>query len=173
MSAENQKKSEEKTEDYYDQLLRLKAEFENFRKRADREKPDLIQWGKTQILVQLLPLYDVLLKAHEQLRTQKTEKSAGDSAKFIRGMEMIFKEFEKLFESEGVRPIETLGRPLDPLQHEVMGAVEKEELAEGTVVEELQKGFCINGVVLRPARVKIAKKSNPKSDAFEDLGPRT
>ncbi len=137
--------------DYLDQLLRLKAEFENYRKRVDREKPEYIRLGKAQLLLKLLPIYDTLKLAHEHLRG-----GAGESAK---GMEAIFKEFEKVFREEGVRIMEPLGKPFDALQHEVLGTVEKDGAEDGTVVEVLQPGFTLDDKVLRSAKVRIARKT--------------
>ncbi|MBI4056537.1 MAG: nucleotide exchange factor GrpE [Elusimicrobia bacterium] len=168
---EKEFKEAQKAQEYYDQLLRLRAEFDNFRKRVDREKSETVQWGKAQVLLKLLPLYDVLLKVHQQIQNQDDKSLSGDSSapaetsgqdEFGRGMELIFKEFEKLLKSEYVFPMEVVGKPLDPLQHEVLGAVPREDVPEGTVVEEIQKGFWMNGQVLRPARVRIAKKDSSK-----------
>jgi molecular chaperone GrpE len=136
----------------YDQLLRLKAEFENYRKRVDREKPDLVRYGRTQLLEKLLPLYDVLLSAHEQLL-----KAGAPASELAKGLELIFKEFTKLFQAEGVASIDSVGKPYDFDKHEVMGQVESEQPA-GTVVEELQRGYTFEGKVLRPAKVKVAKE---------------
>jgi molecular chaperone GrpE len=146
------KEKERLAADYWDQLLRLKAEFENFRKRTDRERPELIKTGRWDLLARLLPVYDVLLSAHQQIQAHH---SAGELA---RGMEMIFREFTRLFESEGVTVIETVGCPCDPNRHEVLGVVERDDVEEDTVVEELQRGFLVEGRVLRPARVRIARK---------------
>ena len=142
--------------DLYKQLLTLKADFENYRKRVDREKPEWVKLGEAGILARLLPLYDVLLQAHEQVI-----KASGDGAKsnkeLIAGLEMLFKEFTRMFEQEGVKIIETVGKPYNYDQHEVLGSVETSEQPEGTVVDELQKGFTFQGKVLRPAKVRIAK----------------
>ncbi len=138
--------------DYYDQLLRLKAEFENFRKRTDREKPEYYRLGKTELLLEFLPVYDLLQKAHEEIQATHAETV------FARGMEGIFKEFEKIFRQEGVTAMEPAGKPYDALRHEVLGTVEKPDLKEGTVVEVLQNGFMIQDKVLRTAKVRIARK---------------
>ena len=140
----------------YGQLLRLKADFENYRKRVDREKPEWIKMGEIGLLSRLLPLYDVLLQAHDQV--MKASNSGGNSSKeLIAGLELLFKEFTKIFESEGVKVIETVGKPYHHDLHEVLGAVETDQHPEGTVVEELQRGYTFHDKVLRPARVRIAK----------------
>ncbi|MCX5796617.1 MAG: nucleotide exchange factor GrpE [Elusimicrobia bacterium] len=138
--------------DYLDQLLRLKAEFENYRKRVDREKPEYIKLGKTSILSQLLPLYDLLQKVHLEVRASHIDTP------LAKGMEGIFKEFDKLFREEGVSAMDPLNKPFDALQQEVFGTVDREDAAEGTVVDVLQNGFLLQDRVLRTAKVRIARK---------------
>lgn len=146
----------ESAAELYDQLLRLKADFENFRKRMDREKPEWIRIGEAGLLSRLLPLYDVLLQAHDQV-LKASGAGGGIPKELMAGLEILFKEFTKIFESEGVKVIETVGKPYHHDLHEVLGSVETKEHPEGTVVEELQRGYTWHGKVLRPARVRIAK----------------
>ncbi len=148
----------------FDQLVRLKAEFENFRKRVDRERPELVAYGRGELLSRLIPLYDVLLSAHEEvLRHQEWVKAAANKAdhapgtELVRGLEMIFVEFTKLFGAEGIEAMETLGKPYDFNRHEVVGQVETDGEPEGTVVEEVQRGYLLRGKVLRAAKVRVAK----------------
>jgi len=148
-------KQKKQAEDYYNQLLRLQADFENYRKRVEKEKPELIKWGKAEILAKLLPLYDLLLSAHNHVNSAK---DGGNSDEVLKGLEMIFKEFSKVFEAEGLRPMEPVGKPYDPMASEILGIVEGTEENDGLVTEELQKGFYYGEKILRPARVKIAKK---------------
>lgn len=141
--------------DYYGQLLRLKAEFENYRKRTDREKPEYYRLGKAEALLGFLPIYDLLQKAHEQIQASHAD------TEFAKGMEAIFKEFQKIFKEEGVVPMEPVGKPYDPLRHEVLGALDKPGFDEGIVVEVLQSGFMLQDKVLRTAKVRIAKPMTP------------
>ncbi|MBI4802824.1 MAG: nucleotide exchange factor GrpE [Elusimicrobia bacterium] len=149
----------DKAKDYYDQLLRLQADFANYRKRVEKEKPELVCFGKAQILLTLLPLYDLLMQAH--LHISKARDGGEDPAGMqdvVKGLEMIFKEFSKVFETEGIRPMELVGRPYDPMASEIIGIDEGAEENDGLVTEEFQKGFYLGDKILRPARVKIAKK---------------
>lgn len=148
-------KQKKQSEDYYNQLLRLQADFENYRKRVEKEKPELIKYGKADILVRLLPLYDLLLSAHNHINSAK---DGGGSDDVLKGLEMIFKEFSKVFEAEGLRQMEPVGKPYDPMASEILGVVDGTEENDGLVIEELQKGFYYGDKILRPARVKIAKK---------------
>ncbi|MBI5244016.1 MAG: nucleotide exchange factor GrpE [Elusimicrobia bacterium] len=155
------KAQEEENAGIFDQLLRLKAEFENYRKRMDRDKPQWERHGRAQLLSKLLPLYDVLLSAHDQVVRRgealgKAGEGSQDVAELMRGLEMIFKEFTKLFESEGVQVIESVGKPYDFNLHEVVGRVETDEKPEDVVVEEIARGYIFEGKVLRPAQVRVA-----------------
>jgi len=160
MEAELEKQTK-LAKDYYNQMLLGKAEFENYRKRIERERPGLIQYGKADLLAKLLPMYDIMLAAGKHLETV----NAPGLENTVKGMKMIFKEFDKIFESEGVRPMETVGKPYDPMATEILGIVDGTDENDGLVVEELQKGFYLGEKILRPARVKIArKKAEPKPE---------
>ncbi|MBI4678828.1 MAG: nucleotide exchange factor GrpE [Elusimicrobia bacterium] len=152
--------------DYYDQLLRLKAEFENYRKRVDREKPECIKWGRAEVLLRLLPIYDMLLKAHEEVQSSHTDTP------LAKGMEGIFKEFEKIFKEEGVAPMEPEGKPYDAMLHEVLGSVEDDGVEEGIVVDVVQAGFTLNGRALRPAKVRIAGRRPSREPPESPASPR-
>jgi molecular chaperone GrpE len=147
---------EQKTEtapepNYLDQLIRLKAEFENYRKRVDRERPEFVKIGKAEVLLKLLPIYDAMLKAHQEVLASHNDTP------LARGMEGIFKEFEKLFRDEGIGPMDPVGKPFDALQHEVLGTLES-DLEDGTVIDVLQNGFTQKDKVLRTAKVRIARR---------------
>ncbi|NLO90712.1 MAG: nucleotide exchange factor GrpE [Elusimicrobia bacterium] len=145
--------------DYYDQLLRLKADFENYRKRVDREKPELIAFGKQQVLCKILPVYDALLNARKALEKSSAPGKDGAPLDDLRkGLEMVYGELEKLFAAEGIKCMECQGKPFDPMCHEVLGVVEDDSAEEGLVHDELQRGFMAGDRVLRPARVRITRK---------------
>jgi len=150
--------SMEDKSDYYNQLIALKADFENYRKRVEKERPGLIKWGKAEILLKLLPLYDLLLKAHLHVKDVKTDDENKEVKDIVIGLGMIFKEFKKVFEGENIREIDVVGKPYDPMKCDIMGTVDGDDKNDGMVVEELQKGFYMEDKVLRPSCVKIAKK---------------
>ena len=142
---------QEAAPDYYGQLLRLKAEFENYRKRVDREKPEWVKLGGAGVLVKLLPLYDLVRHAHEDV-----QKGYADTP-LAKGMDAIFKEYAKLFKEEGVAMVDPLGKPFDPHYHEAFGFVNKEGYEEGVVADVLQVGFLHGDKVLRTAKVRLQK----------------
>lgn len=140
--------------DYYGQLLRLKAEFENYRKRVDREKPEWFKTGRAEVLAKLLPLFDLLQHAHAEVLAGHAESP------LAKGMDAIFREYEKLFKEEGVTKIDPAGKPFDPHYHEAFGFVDKPGIEEGAVADVLQAGYLLGEKVLRTAKVRLQKKSS-------------
>ena len=139
------------SEEYYEQLLRLKAEFENFRKRAEREKHDHMMWGKEDILLKQLVILDTLEQAY------KSAMSSNNIEAVQKGLELIVQEFLRMISSEGLGEIECLGKKFDPELEEAVDYVESDQ-KEGMVVEVLQKGYTFKHKLLRPAKVRVAKK---------------
>jgi molecular chaperone GrpE len=143
------------TQDYYDQLLRLKADFENYRKRSEKEKIDYLEWGKEKILLKQLFIYDILEQA------LKSAKKTNNLESIIIGIEMIGKEFSKMLKEEGVEEIQC--EKFDPNTCEALEQVEVEdEVEEGRILETYQKGYRINGNLIRTAKVKVAKSIKNK-----------
>ena len=138
-------------EEYYDQILRLKADFENFRKRAERDKHNHMLWGKEDILLKQLGILDIL----EQAQISALVSTNIEAVR--KGLELIVKEFLKMISSEGVSEIECLGKKFDPSLEEAVDYVESGD-KEGTVLEVLQKGYLSKQKLLRPAKVRVAKK---------------
>jgi molecular chaperone GrpE len=138
--------------DYYGQLLMLKAEFENYRKRVDREKPEWFKTGRAEVLIKLLPLYDLLQHAHAEV------KSGHADTPLAKGLDAIFREFDKLFREEKVTQMDPLGKPFDPHYHEALGFVHKTDVEEGSVADVLQTGYLLDGKVLRTAKVRLQQK---------------
>jgi molecular chaperone GrpE len=146
---------------YHDQLLRLKAEFENYRKRVDREKMEHHAWGKEEILLKLIFLADVLTQAFQQAKTSKNIESV------ITGLDLINKEFDKFLTSEGLQIIETEKKQFDPHLHEAVEYSEDSAKNDGDIIQELQKGYCFNGRIVRPAKVKVAKQKAVIEETIE------
>jgi molecular chaperone GrpE len=151
-SLEEKKKQ---ADEYYDQLLRLKADFENFRRRTERDKQAHLQWGKEEILLKQIGLLDVLEHALQSARTSTNIES------IQKGLELIRQEFAKMIYSEGIAEIESQGKKFDPSVHDAIEQVESDQ-PEGTVLETVQKGYQLNGRLIRPAKVKVSKKKENK-----------
>lgn len=142
---------QKEAKDYYDQLLRLKADFENFRKRSEKEKKDYLEWGKEKILIKQISIDDVLEQA------LKSAKSGGKVEDIITGLEMVTKEFSKMLKEEGVEEIKC--EKFDPNVCEALDTVESQE-EDGSILDIYQKGYTINGRLLRAAKVKVAKRQD-------------
>jgi molecular chaperone GrpE len=132
------------------QLQRLQAEFENYMKRKDRETQDLIKYAKRGILTELIVIQDDFERA----------LSNNSSKELQTGIELVYRQFQKLLDNEGVHPIEALGKPFDPLFHEALMAVVDAEKPEGTIIEEFQHGYTLHGKMLRSSKVKITKSED-------------
>jgi molecular chaperone GrpE len=137
-------------QDYYDQLLRLKADFENYRRRSEKEKKDCLEWGKEKILLKQISIDDVLRQA------LKSTKSGSNIESIVLGLEMISKEFSKMLKEESVEEIEC--DKFDPNICEALEYVESEE-EDGKILEVYQKGYKMNGKLIRAVKVKVAKNN--------------
>lgn len=134
-----------------DKYLRLFAEFDNARKRMEREKMEFAKYANEEILVDLLGLFDNLERSlHFAIQH--------DAESLTKGLELVIKEAREILKKNGVEPIEAQGKAFDPHQHEILMQEEKEELEEGTVLEELQKGYVMGDRVIRTTKVKVSTK---------------
>ena len=140
---------EEVAQERYEQLIRLQADFENFRRRMDRERDELQGRMAERLLGDLLPVFDNLERA---VRFMPNE---GEAKAWRVGVEMTMNGFMEALSRLGVKPIEAVGQTFDPRFHEAVQRVESTE-PEGTVVEELQRGFVWNDHVLRASLVKVS-----------------
>lgn len=131
-----------------DLLLRTAAEFDNFKKRTERERSTVAEFAKANVIKELLPILDNIDRA--ALMEDKT------SADYIKGIELIVKQFEALGEKLGIVELAKAGDTFDPNCHEAVMHIEDESLGENVIAEVLQKGFKIGDTVIRPAMVKVA-----------------
>jgi len=143
-----------KTDEYFDKLLRLQADFENFKKRLEREKVDFIRYANEGLIIRLLNILDDFERAIE------SAKNSNDSKTLFQGIEMIRRHFQEALEERGLNKIDPKGEPFDPEKHEAVMHIETDEYPEHTVVEVLRKGYGLNGKILRPAVVKVSKKKS-------------
>ena len=130
-----------------DKYLRLAAEFDNFKKRSQKEREALYQDVRSDTILKLLPVYDNLERA---LRQETADEA------YKKGVELTMSQLESIFEGMGVKSIETVGKPFDPSVHDAVMHVEDENAGEGEIVEEFQKGFTLGDKVIRFSMVKVA-----------------
>ena len=140
-------KLEQQIEDLTDRLKRNMAEFDNFRKRTEKEKSSMYVIGAKDIIEKILPVVDNFERGLAQ---------APEDDPFAEGMQKIYKQFTTTMEGMGVEPIEAVGKEFNPDFHNAVMHVEDEEVGENIVVEELQKGYTYKGFVVRHSMVKVA-----------------
>jgi len=134
-----------------DRIARLQAEFENARKRAERERVEYRDYATGNVVEQFLPVLDNFALAL---------KSTGSADQMRHGVELIVKQMEEVLRGLQVNPIPTVGEEFDPRIHEALGSVERDDLPDQHVAEEIRRGYKIRERMLRPALVRVA--SNPK-----------
>ena len=147
------KETAEKGGESWDKLLRIQADFENTRKRLEREKQDFIKFANESLILELLNILDDLERV-----VNLAESKSQDLPAFLKGVEMILAHLYEMLKEHGVKPVDAQGKLFDPNFHEALMQVENNELPEHTVVEELQKGYLLNDRVIRTAKVKVSKK---------------
>jgi molecular chaperone GrpE len=143
--------------DANDRLLRLQADFENFRKRAQRERTEALQYGPQNLIKDLLSVVDNLERAiaHAQ------ESEGGDLQSFLQGVEFVQREFLGVLGNHGVVEVEASGKTFDPALHEAMAQVPVADAAPNTVIDVLQKGYQLRDRLVRASRVVVTKTPDP------------
>jgi len=135
------------------QLLRRQADFENYRRRVERERAEFLEFAGMEAVRAMLPILDDFERA---LTAGPGEE--GIESEYVRGIEMIYQRFLEALKKLGLTPIESVGQPFDPNVHHAIETVPTEDAEDHTVIEELQKGYNFKGKLLREAMVKVAVK---------------
>jgi molecular chaperone GrpE len=146
----------EKTQEYEatrEQLLRLMADFDNYRKRMTRQSDEARQFAMADLVIALLPGFDNLQRA----LNAACQDTAPGSAAIAEGVSMVLRQFKEALAKVGVREIQTEGQPFDPTRHEAVDTVRVPASEDGLIVEEAQRGYTLNGRLLRPAKVVVGK----------------
>lgn len=144
----------EKADDHWQRLLRTTADFDNFKKRAAREKQEAIRYANEGLLEKLVPVLDNFDAALSAAQT-----SAGNGAQSLQtGVAMIFQQLKKVLTESGLEEVDATGQTFDPNLHEAVSQQESEEVPEGAVLQQLRKGYKLRDRLLRPATVVVAKK---------------
>ena len=147
---EKKDKKDEKIEELTDRVRRQMAEFDNFRKRTEKEKTQMFETGAKSIVEKILPVVDNF----ERGLAAVTEEEKGSP--FVEGMEKIYKQMMTMLEEAGVKSIEAVGQEFDPNLHNAVMHIEDEELGENIIAEEFQKGYKYHDSVVRHSMVKVA-----------------
>ena len=143
-------KKDEKIEELTDRLTRQMAEFDNFRKRTEKEKSQMYERGAKDIIEKILPVVDNFERGLDAVKEEDKEDP------FIQGMEMVYKQLMTVLGELGVKPIEAVGKEFDPNLHNAVMHVEDENFGENIIAEEFQKGYMYRDSVVRHSMVKVA-----------------
>jgi molecular chaperone GrpE len=147
----DQAELKQQRDEYYERLLRKTAEFDNYRKRTDRERIQLSEAAAADLIQELLPLVD------DMERALKADAGGAATEGIRRGVELIHKQLIETLRKRGVTPIDALGADFDPHFHQAVSHEPADGRREGEVVEEFRRGYMLGDRLLRPAMVKVAK----------------
>jgi len=157
------KEEADKAKVYWDRLLRLQADFDNTRKRLEKEKQDFVKFANEGMILELLNVLDDLERTVDLAQSKHQDLPA-----FLKGVEMILAHLYEMLKEYGVKPIEAQGKLFDPHYHEALMQAENKDVPEHTIVEELQKGYLLNDRVIRTAKVKVSKRTENREQRTED-----
>jgi molecular chaperone GrpE len=141
-------KKTKEVEDYKNVAMYLKADLDNYKKRTAREREDFVKFANESLIIELLDVYENLERA---LATAKDDAMA-------KGLDMIYNGMKAVLEKHGLKPIRTIGEKFDPYLHEAMLQEIDDDKEDGTVLEEIQRGYTLNMKVIRYAKVKVSKR---------------
>ena len=160
VSSEKEETREEltkKAQECWDKMLRMKADFENTKKRMERNSQDAMKFANERLLTEILPIVDNLDRAMVSL------EEGHDPEKVKKGLEIAQSELHQVLEQHGVEIVKSAGMEFDPKFHEAVAMVDSKDFKEGMVVDEIQKGYILNGRLIRPSRVRVAGSHSEES----------
>ena len=164
IETKNEKSLEEKLAESEDKLLRSLAEIENQRRRFEKEIKDAFEFGSFNFAKESLTILDNLQRGKIAIKNDQTFKENKDLNKFLENMTIIEKDLINIFEKNGIKKIDTMGKKFDPNLHQAMSEVEDEKVETGSILQEMQSGYMLGDRLLRPALVSVAKKKTDKKD---------
>jgi len=164
---EEQIKEEQDYSALWDKYVRLQAEFDNYRKRSFKERADFIKFANEGLIIELLGILDNFGRGIKSAEQKK------DYGLLHQGVDMILKQLHSLLETKGLSRIKSLGQKFNPHQHEAVEVIEEDGVEEEVVTDELQPGYMLGGRVIRPAMVKVVKKTEEREQKTEDREQKT
>ena len=156
--------SEEKIKELEDKVIRAFAEMENQRRRFEKEKEDAFDYGGFSFAKEALNLIDNLERSKQILESDEVLKDTEALKKTLEHFEIINKDMVSIFSKNGITPVVSIGKKLDPNQHQAMMEIDDDQKEPGTIVQEIQKGFMMKDRLLRPALVGVSKKTKVQDD---------
>ncbi|MCX8030921.1 MAG: nucleotide exchange factor GrpE [Thermodesulfovibrionales bacterium] len=142
-------------EELKDKHIRLYAEFENYKKKIQKDKDELLMYSNESLIYELLPIIDTL----EMAISHSLEKGSDINQSLLQGVENTLREFKRTLEKFGLKQIEARGKEFDPTYHHAMSQVESDDFLDNHVVEEFRKGYMLHNKILRPSLVSVSKKA--------------
>ena len=155
---------EEKIKELEDKLTRSLAEMENQRRRYEKEKEEAFEYGGFAFAKEALNLIDNLDRSKDILKNDEKLKDTEALKKTLDHFDIIYKDLISIFNKNNIKPIESIGKKLDPNLHQAMMEIEDDKKEPGTIIQEIQKGFMIKDRLLRPSLVGVAKKTEEKEE---------
>lgn len=147
-----------KVDESLDKMLRLQADYENRKKRQDKEKLDFLRFANENLITELLRVMDDFERAID------SAKNSNDAKVLLEGLEMVRHDFQDIMEENGLKVIDPKGQPFDPEKHEAIEHIEDDGHPANTALEVMRKGYELNGKILRPAAVKVSKKKGEEEE---------
>lgn len=169
---------------FQERYVRSRADFENYKKRQERERDEAVKFANERLLKELMPVIDNMERAMDAARKTAAETEADSVKNVIDGIEMVYRQFMDTFSKFGVEAFSAAGQPFDPARHEAVAQREDTSVPSGTVIEEYQRGFLLSGRLVRPSMVvvstggpapgqKATKASSDDADEPADGGAST
>jgi molecular chaperone GrpE len=151
----------QKADEYWDRFVRLNAEFDNFKKRAARERSEAVKYANEALMERLIPTLD-----HFEMAMAAVQNVDDKSVASIKmGIEMVHNQLKSTLKEAGLEEVDALGKAFDPVWHEAVSQKETTEVPEGQVVEQARKGYKLNERLIRPANVVVAKAPSSKTES--------
>ncbi len=145
-------------EEERDRCLRLNAEFENLRKRTQKEKDEFVKYANEKLIIELIDIMESFERGLENA------KETGNNDKLVKGMELIYKQLKNVLEKNGLVPIKALGEKFDPYKHEAMMQTPSDDSPEDIVLEEFSRGYMLSNKVIRYSKVRVSKKKDTDNE---------
>lgn len=158
-TSENElEKVKKQLEEEKDRCLRLNAEFENQRKRLQKEKEEFVKYANEKLIIEFMDIMESLERGLENT------KGSNNKDKLIHGLELIYKQLKNVLEKNGLAPIKALGEKFDPYKHEAMMQTPSDDNKEGTILEEFARGYMLNNKVIRYSKVRVSKNRDTDNE---------
>jgi len=156
---EEEKETEtSKEKELYDRLIRIAADFDNYKKRVQKEKSEFLNYANERLIKETLPILDNLERGYESM------KSTSDLSSILAGVELIINQFKAVLKKEGVEAVESKGKDFDPMIHEAISQTPSNDHPPNTVIFEESKAYFLNNKLLRPAKVVVSKSLESKDE---------